>query len=546
VNRTHFFLLLSFLCLFPFLLAAQNASDIKGDKFEETGGRGLAIRTNPIGVKVFIDNVERGLTPINFDNLLPGEYSIRLNRDGYRDRLINITLPNNSRMEVSIEMEQERGLALVTIRKAPGSREQLPFNPQIITGSSGEESSLSGDSVLLELIAGYRTIRVRAFGWEDASATALISDNTTTPIDIYMKPAAFKLEKPTQSRKRFNPKDSNDLGITEFRFEVTAPGSGTITVLDKNDAEVYKKPLEHFSSRLQSASWDGRNSLGEIAPEGKYTVLIEAAPVTDYSAEDAIAHNGEISVIKLETEINYSYNIFPLSLSGGIPGLIFAALPYTLAAKSFQIEGGINFGKFSGDERAFSSLPFEIGFRVSPVKKLEISAVFNANPHFDNSNGSSAGWGISSSIKYNILQDRENLPLSLAAGFSYAYARENGEAPLSPGKGIGLYLPLSLEIRAFSLVFAPSAFWRGPEKPAPELLLGTGVFYRGSWINAGLSMRPQINFSGENGEKLHLFAGAEAHFYPPPSNLVFSFRAGVQTQGGRTGGFGGLGIGVIF
>lgn len=550
MNRPRFILaFLAFFSLFPFILDAREASDIVGDKFEETVGRGLSIRTSPAGVKVFIDNVERGLSPVSFNNLTPGEYSIRLTREGYRERRFNVVLFSNSRLEVSIEMEEERGLALVSIYKAPGSPALLPFSPQIFTGLSGEtnpETSLSGaNTALLNLPAGYRTIRVRAFGWEDATAAALISEHETATVDIYMKPAAFKLERPSQSRRRFNPKDSNNLGITEYRFEVSAPGSGNITITDKNGAEVYKKALGQFTAWNQTVSWDGKTSSGEVAQEGIYTVTIEASALAEVSGGGA-----ETSAVKLETEINYSISIFPLSLFGGIPGLDFAPLPNTLSAGSFQVEGGILFGSFREQGALpFSGLPFEIGLRVTPVNKLEISAVFNANPHFENSNGSSsgstAGWGITGSLKYNIIQASDKVPLSFAAGASYAFAREDGEAPLSPGRGIGLYAPLSLELAGFSFIFSPGAFWRGPQEPAPALLLCAGVLYRGGWFSAGVSLRPQLDFSSAIADNFRLMAGAQAYFYPPPSNLVFSFRAGIRRFENHTGGYGGLGIGFI-
>jgi hypothetical protein len=218
---------------------------------------------------------------------------------------------------------------------------------------------------------------------------------------------------------------------------------------------------------------------------------------------------------------------------------------------SFQLEGGIIFGSFHAPEkntddqkeRFLSSLPFEIGLRFSPVNRLETALAFNTNPQLDNSNG----WGITGSLTFNILHGNTALPLALAAGASYAWAAENGEAPLSPGRGIGLYSPLSLELTSFSVVFSPGIFWHGPDTPAPLLLLSGGVLYRRDWINAGLSMRSEFNFSEiPLADNIRLLTGAEARFYPPPSNLLFSFQAGIWTRGPHLGGYGGLGIGVVF
>jgi hypothetical protein len=40
--------------------------------------------------------------------------------------------------------------------------------------------------------------------------------------------------------------------------------------------------------------------------------------------------------------------------------------------------------------------------------------------------------------------------------------------------------------------------------------------------------------------------GVEVHLFPPPSNFVFSLRGGMWTQDSITGGYAGLGIGMIF
>jgi len=522
---------------------AANVNDVAEDKFEEVRGSGLAIRSNPPGARVFVDGVERGVTPVSFDNLQAGEHFIRLSKEGYKERRFNVTLHNDSRLEVSIVMEEERGLVTVTVHRAQGSSELLPFNPQITVSALGETQEpvfLSGaNTVTLNLPAGLHTIRARAFGWEETSATVLIYEHFPAAVDIELKPAIFRLENLSQSRRRFNPMNSGSLGVTEYRFEVSAPGEGTFSVRDKNGTTVFQKHLGRFDTWVQSVTWNGRDGENNPLGEGFYTAVIEASPLAEYSASSE-----ETLVAVLETEINYSLNIYPLSLSSGISGLLFAPLPQTLPAGSFQIEGGILFGSFSENERSFSGLPFDIALRFSPLNRLEIAATFNANPLFEKSSNA-AGWGISGSAKYVLLEGSSGFPLSLAAAVSYAWANENGEAPLSPGKGIGLHAPLSLELAKFLLVFSPGVFWHGPESPVPALLLSAGVFYRSGWINSSISVRPEIYF-GDFKNQTRFLTGIEVRFYPPPSNLVFSFQAGMWTQRPRIGGYGGLGIGVIF
>ena len=542
MKRHEWFLLFLLLCFFPSLLAARNVSDITTDTFEEIPGRGLVIRTNPSAVKVFINGVERGSTPVIFENLRRGEYNIRLSREGYRDRQFNVTLFNNSRLVISIKMEEVRGFAYVTVHKAEGP-EALPFNLQIFTSSLDESLSavsLTHDyKTILNLPAGYNIIRARAFGWEDAAATALISEHFTTALDIYMRPAVFRIGNASQSRRRFNPLNSSSLGSAEYRFEVSAPGSAVMTVRDTGGSVVYSGQLDDFTTWAQRVTWNGRDIYGNPVPEGAYTVLIEASPLFPLNEGEA-----EVLQLTMESEVDYSINVFPLSLTGGTPGLMFAPLAHVLPAGSYQIEAEILFGSFlfqgSAGVTAIVGFPFGIGLRVSPLKRLETAAYFNVNLRVDNS----TGWGVSGSVKYNFLNGG-TFPLALAAGVSYAWADKNGEDPLSPGRGVGLYIPLSLELAEFSVVISPAIFWRGPEGLIPALLLSAGVIYRGGWFTTGLSARVEFDFI-ENSGNPKVLAGLDAHFFPPPSTLFFSVKAGIWTKETQTGGYGGAGIGLIY
>ena len=542
MNKPRLFSLFFLLCAFPSLLAARNVSDITADTFEETAGRGLVINTNPSAVSVFIDGVERGSTPVTFENLQMGEYSIRLSKEGYRDRQFSVTLFNNSRLVVSIKMEEVRGFASVTVHRAE-SPQALPFNPQLFTdafdGTLSAVSLTDDYKALLNMTAGRSFIIARAFGWEETLEEVLIIEDSTTTVDIYMRPATFRIGALFRGRKRINPLDSSGLGSAEFPFVVMAPGSAVMTVRDTGGSVVYSRQIEDFTTWRQSVTWDGKDIHGSPVPEGVYTVLIEASPLFPVNDEEA-----KVFQLTMQSEVDYSINILPMSLTGGTPGLMFAPLPHVLPAGSYQIEAEVFFGNFlfqgNAGETSIVGFPFGFGLRVSPFKRLETAAYFNVNLRVDNS----TGWGVSGSVKYNFLNGGA-FPLALAAGVSYAWADSNGDDPLSPGRGVGLYIPVSLELAKFSVIISPAFFWRGPEGLIPALLLSAGVLYRGGWFTSGLSARVEFDFI-ENSTGPKILAGLEAHFFPPPSSLFFSVKAGIWTKDSQTGGFGGAGIGLIY
>jgi hypothetical protein len=552
MNKLRFILTFIFLSsFFPSFIAAQVFSNIMVDSFEETAGTGLVIFTNPPGVRVFIDGIEMRRTPVDLEFMTQGTYDIRLTREGYRDRSLTVTLFNTSRLIVSIKMEEERGLALVSVHKAEGSPELLPLSPLIFANTFDVTTTLGTTSddnkFLLDLPAGYNIIMARAFGWIDESISVLVNDNSTVEADIFMKPAPFGIRNSSQTRRLFNPLNSSSLGLTEFRFDVSAPGTGIITILDDKDLIVYKRNLQPFDTWHQHITWNGRDSSGYPLPEGNYTILIEVSALPEFTQGST-----DLVSIKLEIEIDYSINIFPLSLESGISGLTFAPMPQVLPLNSFQVDAGILFGGFNmqtrniQNEAAVLIMPFMFNMRVVPVNRLEFAASLNINTYFNNHQQTEfeqagfVGFGISGSTKFNII---DNSLLSFAAGISYSWAGELGELPLGAGKGIGIYTPISMELSNFSLVFSPALFWHGPTEIISSLFLCTGVLYRSVSINTGLSMRYELNFN-ENISSRFL-TGAEIHFFPPPSNFVFSFLAGIWVQGQSIGGYGGLKIGII-
>jgi hypothetical protein len=543
--RPAFFLSLALLLVCrPSSLWGQNVSDIVGDTFEEVEGRGLVIRTKPIGVQVFIDGVERGQTPLGLNNLQSGEYYIRLTKDGFRERRFKITLSASSRLIVSIAMEAASGQVFFQIKKAEGSppEDLLPCSPVILAGGEIIAAPAgAGDTSLVSLPVGYRTVRVRAFGWEDAIETLYVREDRILTADITLIPAPFTLSNGSVSRPRFNPANSGSLGITEIRFEVSAPGRGSLTVKDQEGRVVYAAALGPFRTWSQSAAWNGRDSRGELLPEGSYQVLLEIKSLPwDGSAQIS-------RQLSLETKIDSSITIYPLSLAGGLSGLRFSPAPGALPAGSFQIEGNLFFGDASPGEPPFSTLPFDVGFRFSLPDRLEIAGLLYALPRF----GGAASWGLAGSAKWVFLRDNEGpVPLGIAAGLSYAWEGD-GVAPLGPGAGLGAYVPLSWRFTRLSLLLSPGIRWPVPRELIPRLLLSGGVLYRGSWFIAGYSLRTELNFSeisggGRGGNPLFLTSGGEIKFYPPPSNLVFTLSGGFWFTGSRAGAFGGAGIGLIY
>jgi len=536
-------MLLLLLLLLPGAITARETKDILSDTFEEFPGEGLEIYTNPSGIRVYIDGVDQGYTPIVIDDPAPGIHLIRLVQDGYIERSFNINVFSKSRLIISIKMEAILGQVMLSIYREKGSPEQRTFNPQIYANIGDDNSTPitppHDNKIMLNLPIGYNTIKIRAFGWNDSLRTVLVDEYTMVILNVYMKPAIFKVENVSQNRKRFNPMNPGSLGVTEYNFEVSSPGTGTFKITDANGSVVYEKELKQFDTWVQNVKWDGKDSQGVPYPEGVYTALLEAFAPSDLNQNEKKHFS-----IEMKTEISYSALIFPLSVESGISGLTFTPLPHTLPTGSYQIKANLLFGSFNVPSKTqeYESkflFPFGISMRTSLLNRFELMTSFNITPRLEDL----IGLGVLGSAKYNFLDGSGNVPIAFSLGASYTWTNINGEYPLSPGRGAGIYMPLSWELTNLSIAFCPIIFWHGPEGLIPQLLLSTGALYHGSWIAGGISMRYEIDFV--DNARSRFLTGIEVNLFPPPSNLFFSFRGGIIYHQ-DIGGYGGMGIGLIY
>ncbi|GHV24392.1 hypothetical protein FACS189498_1480 [Spirochaetia bacterium] len=516
--------------------------DLLHDAIEETEGRGLVIRSNPAGAKVFVDGIERGLTPLVIDFLPSGEYNISLAKDGYAERRVKVMLRSGSRLALSLALEEDKGRLVVFLRRSPESppEDALPLTPRIFV----DGTAFSGQQ--MDLVPGWRTVSVRAFGWDGADVPVEIKGGKTEQLDIVMKPAAFRLSNAAARRGRFNPANSGALGTTEITFEVSAPGQGRLEIADPEGHTVFSASLGPFETWSQSVLWPGQDAGGAVLPDGTYTIRITAETQT-----------AELAVV-----IDRSLRIRPAYLSGGLPGLLFSPAPEILPLGSFQIEAGLLAGRPSPDAVPWKTLPFSAALRFSPLARLELAAALNVIPEFD----SGAVWALGGSAKWVFLSGS---PFGLALGAAWSNAGEGN--PFGMNGGVELFIPVSWSIgaainspraainspgaainspRAFSLVFSPAALWSGadgiPESIVPRLLLSGGFRFDLPGFSAGISLREDFGFTGDKTGPGIFSLGGELNFSSPPSNLIFSVSGGAWFKDDSVGGFGGLGIGLLF
>jgi hypothetical protein len=522
--------------VFAFLFAAAPA--VMGDVVEEVEGRGLLVRSEPSRATVFINGIERGFTPFTFETIPPGEYGIRLTKEGYGERWIWVRVRENSRLEVTLNMEAILGILSLDIQRKAGSPppERLPLRPEITV--DGELRN----NTILSLPVGYRVVRIRAFGWEETVHSVYIQKDFSQALKVEMQAAPFSMTGADLRRSRFNPANSGALGRTEITFNVSAPGMGRIVIENQGGDTVFAQDLGPFATWSQSVAWNGRDGEGMPLPDGPYRALILA---------ESLGAEGSRQVeqrAELIAHIDSSLNIYPLSSTALVSGLFFSPLPETIPPGSFQIDGSLIFGRAPAAGGAWEALPFAAALRFSPGGNFEMTGALNITPYFDKDAASALGGG----LKWAFLRSGQGSGLAAAVALSYAWANRGSLTPFGATAGVALSLPLSWRLgEAFSLAVNPGALWTGaggyPGEAVPRILLSGGLLFRRPVFTAGLSLQSRLALPGgeDPGFGPHM-AAAELRFFPPPSNMVFSLLGGGWAEGGEYGGFGGIGIGLIY
>jgi hypothetical protein len=515
---------------------------VTGDHIEEIEGTGLVIRSDPSFAEVYIDGISRGYTPLALGNLAEGDYSIWLRKEGYEDRRIRVKVKENRRMVVSLDLRKVMGQIWVEVKRSAGSPDgtMLPLKPEI----SSEGISVTGP--LVSLPVGYRTITIRAFGWESVSRSVYVNRNFPANLSVELKPAVFSLSRIRGSRQRFNPDNSGSLGTTEFRFIVSAPGKGSIRIEDKNGDPVFSKDLGPFTNWSQSVLWEGESPWGATLPNGVYTVYISAESVPWDNSEPVSRE--EIVTVTIDS----SLDIFPLALSSGLSGLLFSPAPDVLPQGAFQIDGVLIFGypwieSAGAAEAKLTSLPISMGIRTSILKNLEVAGAVNIIPKPEGT----VDIAVSGSVKWALKDITGAIPLTIAPALSYTWMEEGRVTPFGAGTGVQLALPLSWQpYRLLSLIVSPGILWAGdegyPSDPAPRALVSGGILFRQISFTISISARSEFIFNGPRPGPGLLLAGGELRFFPPPSSFVFTLSGGTWYRDGSWGGYGGAGIGFIY
>lgn len=479
---------------------------------------------------MFIDGIERGLSPLSLDGVIPGVHTFRVTKDWYNDWTAQITVPARGRLEIFIDLIPATGTITVNISENGGDFSDAVriFLNEIET--EGREFTAP---------EGWRTVKVSAFGRQDAQKSVFVVRNEKITLDFDLKRAAFELGSVRVSRSALNPSGGGAQAMLAVDFTVSAPGVGCFVVFDEHDNEVFSAPLGEFERVEQRYIWDGRDKNGKIMEDGVYKVRIEAEGTggTEGAARTSVP---------LAVRIDSTLDEGPLSLASGLAGLAHVPVSNSGTKGTFQVEAGIVLGKPPGESRGFDTIPFSAGLSLSPVDGWQFAAAVNMRPGRDGA----VVPAVAGSVKREFLKPEGGLP-GVAALVAYGWVKDGFISAFGIKSGLQLNAPFSWRLgRRFSLHAAPALLWTGgdgyPQEPAPRVVAAGGLLCRFPLVSAVLSAQTLITPATGVEEFCRAAFSGELRFTPPRSNLNIALLAGGFFNGDGGGAYGGFSVCGLF
>lgn len=227
----------------------------------------LELKTNVSGVEVFINGLPVGRTDLVLKDLEAGLYLVELKKPGYEDENFWVNMKAGKQYTYNVKMK-----LIVGFINFSG----LPKKTEIHVDNTVVKRNDDSGSYTMEVVPGPHRVIIRSFGYTEEMCTVNVVPYETISLEVEMHECDFEMGDFTVSKSKINPKYKNKLGTAEFTFTVTASQPVTFTICNENDQTVFENSWQEFDKWLQIVKWNGRDSNGNILPDGEYVAQIES------------------------------------------------------------------------------------------------------------------------------------------------------------------------------------------------------------------------------------------------------------------------------
>ena len=495
------------------------------DEEEDQEQIGILVETEPENADVYVNAEYVGTSPylVEADS---GTYLIRVEKEGYYEEERWVTYEEGNTLILYITLEQITGFLNVEV--TPRDAEIWVDGEFVYPG-------------VTELPIGDYDLLVRSFGFESQEASFIINPRQTTSLEFELEKAPFRVSDVGFSRPAFNPNNPGSLGNTTLAFEVSAPGRGSVTIIDESGKEVWSYGFPDFVTWDQAVQWDGRDEAGAPLPDGRYTVTIDA------KGNDSTERMEELLFVDIDRTIVIAYR----STWNGLSGLLFVPTAEVLPEGSFQVNA-MGVGYYSAADNTLRA-PFQFGARthIASGWELDVAAAGILQ------SGDVFPYTLGIGIKYLVIDPSDSPAIQLGALGRLTYVGNSNSDPLANFTGLSLGAVLQLRAGPLSILLSPdivlSPTWPTYSLASPPLDFYMWSYGRGGFLfdfgslTLGLSAVARTRpFSLGFALNLPFALGFEAHWILPETPLAISFGLVGEYESDSNYYFmAGVGIGVL-
>jgi len=138
--------------------------------------------SHPQGAKVYLDNIYKGVTPLNLDRVTAGQHQIKLAKTGYQEWSSYISVSPSRTTTVSADLVPlpARGSISVYCNQS---------NAKIYLDGSYKKRTSANKSVEIKNVGkGYHELLITKDGYEDWITTIMVATNQTYMVSAYLVP----------------------------------------------------------------------------------------------------------------------------------------------------------------------------------------------------------------------------------------------------------------------------------------------------------------------------------------------------------------------
>lgn len=496
---------------------------------EAVASPGLAlvtIRAVPSGAQIIVDGGMIGYSSWS-GALTPGHHVVSASAADHYTAQFPFAVQENTKYAITIKLEPHTGYLSIEVTPADAS-------------ISVDGTRVYGD--FIELPVGYHSVVVKKFGFNEEKAPVTIQWHRTSTLSIGLSPSVFEISAYRLKPERFNPSNKGIYNRAGLSFSVTAPGYGSVLIVDDKGRTVYSEALPVFTTWSQHFIWRGTDVTGTRVADGDYDLKLSLWPLPSNegqgsqqnSGASATGQNPALPAIQggggdpaasysSNVKIDSSLRIVPSGSSAARPGLLYFANPAVseLLPGSAELVGGFP-----------SGASLSLGFKVGNSTMLAIEGVYDTAP----------GGAVAGGLLRNIVKS-PTLDLALFARLAWSSAI----APTYPGSAseAELALPLALAMGNLRIGAAPGIVY-DLRKASLAPRASAGIWYENPGLSAGISVQGSLGTTPFMSSGNPLLAAVEARTLFDRLPFTFLFRLSGAFEPELTQPAASIGFGVAW